>query len=76
MREKKKKHLIKENFFLKKDKLMPTIVNVPLDPKTGRPLFRREEVEERKIIRKGQHTQFRALLKDDKDRYYVRLTVI
>jgi len=76
MSKRKVKHLTKEYFHLKKDKLVKTIVNVPLDLRTGRPLFHREEVEERKTIRKGRHVQFRALLKDARDNYYVRLVVI
>jgi len=79
MPKRKIKHLTKKNFFLKKNKLMKTIVNVPLDPKTGRPLFHKEKVEESKILKKGQHIQYRALLKKTggkEEQYYVRLVII
>jgi len=67
-----KKRVIKKQIFIRRTGIADTIVNIPLDLKTGRPIMRKMDVQERKKLCKGQHTYWRALLEDDRGMFYLR----
>lgn len=80
MREKRIKFGVigKERRFLTKTKVMDTIVNTPLNPKTGRLMFDRAEIEERKKVYKGYHMIWTVLLRRSRgrgDELYMRLVI-
>jgi len=50
-------------FFLKGEKLMPTIMETPVDPKTGNLIWKRTKVLENGKVAKGQHTLFSVFIK-------------
>ena len=53
----------------------PTIVNVPLHPKTGQPIIKKLDVQERKKVRKGMHTHWLVLLVGERDEIIKRVVL-
>lgn len=45
----------------------PTIVNVTLHPKSGQPIMKTMDVQERKKVHKGMHTHWLVLLIGDRE---------
>lgn len=50
----------------------PTIINVPLHPKSGQPIIKKLDVQERKKVFKGMHTHWLVLLMGDRDEIIMR----
>lgn len=70
-RRKYKTGVRRDRIFIRKNVVMDTIVNYPLDME-GIPLFSRAVVHERKRLRVGWHNRWRAILKDNRDEYFLR----
>jgi len=59
---------IKEGRVFPKKEIMDTIINVQLHPKTGDPMWRKREVEQREKVAKGQHMFYQSLLRRQRGR--------
>jgi len=69
---------IQEPRIFPKTEVMDTIINVPLHPKSGQPMWKKAEVEEHRRIRKGQHMFYQVLLRAKKgrgDQFYRRIVI-
>lgn len=61
--------------FISKKKIMPIIINTPLDTKTGRPIMGKSEVELYGKVFKGYHAYSKVLLKNKKGLLYQRVVI-
>jgi len=69
---------IKGPRYFPETEVMDTIVNVPLHPKTGQPMWNRAEVECREKVSKGWHMVWQALLRRERgrgDQFYRRIVI-
>ncbi len=69
---------IKGPRYFPETEVMDTIVNVPLHPKTGQPIWKNAEVEERKKVNKGWHMFWQVLLRRQRgrgDQFYRRIII-
>lgn len=76
MKKKLRNRIVHRAIVIPEIMILDTIVNTPLDLKTGEPIERRATVEERKLVRKGQHMYWRALLQDNRGRLYLREVLV
>lgn len=69
---------IREPRFFPKTEVIDTIINIPLHPKTGELMWKKAEVEECKVVRKGQHMFYQVLLQKNEghgDQLYRRIVI-
>ena len=75
-KEKKLRHVRRHLIIVEEDTIMNTIVNTPMDPRTKSPMFKRMDVQQRKLVRAGQHVLWRAILADRRGRYHLREVIV
>ena len=76
MIKKRLKHVRRHLIIVKEDAIMNTMVNTPMDPRSNSPIFKRMDVQERKLVRAGQHVLWRAILADRRGRYHLREVIV